>query len=98
MATETTTSSDVAGGFAGDPAEAFTPPAAGSCCGSTPTGRADSEAGGADSQLSPLPAAVRTASAKLPRPRQTAGARIRRSPGPQPRTLLAAANLVAARP
>lgn len=31
MGTETTT-----GGFVGDPAEAFTPPAAGGCCGSAP--------------------------------------------------------------
>jgi hypothetical protein len=32
MSTETTT-----GGFVGDPAEAFTPPAASGCCGSIPT-------------------------------------------------------------
>jgi hypothetical protein len=33
VSTETTT-----GGFVGDPAEAFTPPTAGGCCGSAPTG------------------------------------------------------------
>ncbi|MFC0623345.1 hypothetical protein [Kribbella deserti] len=41
MSTEITTST---GGFAGDPAAAFTPPAAGSCCGSTPSSQAGSEA------------------------------------------------------
>jgi hypothetical protein len=34
MSTETTTT----GGFNGDPAEAFNPPAASGCCGGTPTG------------------------------------------------------------
>ncbi|HEU4948812.1 MAG TPA: hypothetical protein VFT31_16820 [Kribbella sp.] len=43
MATETTTNSPV-GGFAGDPAETFTPPAAGNCCGSAPIGQANAEA------------------------------------------------------
>lgn len=38
MATETTAITS-AGGFAGDPAQAFTPPSAGSCCGSAPTGQ-----------------------------------------------------------
>ena len=42
MATETTTDA-VTGGFAGDLAEAFTPPTAGSCCGSAPTAQASSE-------------------------------------------------------
>ncbi|NIK60735.1 hypothetical protein [Kribbella shirazensis] len=41
MVTETTT-----GGFAGDPAEAFTPPSAGSCCGGSPTGQAAAESTG----------------------------------------------------
>lgn len=31
-----TTSTPSAGGFIGDPAQAFTPPSAGGCCGSTP--------------------------------------------------------------
>jgi len=43
MATETTT---ISGGFAGDPANAFTPPSAGSCCGSTPSAQATSEVAG----------------------------------------------------
>ena len=42
MATETTTNA-VAGGFASNPAEAFTPPSAGSCCGSAPTAQASAE-------------------------------------------------------
>jgi aminopeptidase YwaD len=45
MATETT--STPVGGFAGDPAQAFTPPSAGSCCGSTPAGQAAAEAAAA---------------------------------------------------
>lgn len=40
MSTETTT-----GGFIGDPAEAFSPPAAGGCCGSAPATTADPAAG-----------------------------------------------------
>ncbi|TDC26558.1 hypothetical protein E1261_22315 [Kribbella albertanoniae] len=44
MATETTTTP--VGGFAGDPAEAFTPPSAGSCCGSSPAGQAAAESTG----------------------------------------------------
>ena len=44
MATEITTSP--AGGFAGDPAQAFSPPSAGSCCGSAPTGQAAAESVG----------------------------------------------------
>jgi len=45
MATETTVTIP-AGGFAGDPAQAFTPPSAGSCCGSTPSGQAAAESAG----------------------------------------------------
>lgn len=45
MATETTTTTP-AGGFAGDPAQAFTPPSAGSCCGSAPAGQAATETAG----------------------------------------------------
>ena len=38
MTAETTTTAPVTGGFAGDPAEAFSPPgAAGGCCGSPTT-------------------------------------------------------------
>lgn len=36
MTTTDTSSSTNAGGFAGDPAEAFRPPSAGGCCGSAP--------------------------------------------------------------
>ncbi|WBQ05125.1 hypothetical protein [Kribbella sp. CA-293567] len=39
----TSTTSTGSGGFAGDPAEAFAPPSAGSCCGSTPTVQSDAE-------------------------------------------------------
>lgn len=35
---------DSAGGFLGDPAEAFDPPAAGGCCGGTQTVTADESA------------------------------------------------------
>jgi len=46
MATETTTDTTLSGGFAGDPAEAFNPPAAGSCCGSAPAAQAAAETAG----------------------------------------------------
>lgn len=42
MSSETRTSA--VGGFAGDPATAFTPPSAGSCCGSTPSGQESAQA------------------------------------------------------
>ncbi|QNE21054.1 hypothetical protein F1D05_28025 [Kribbella qitaiheensis] len=45
MATETTATTP-AGGFAGDPAQAFAPPSAGSCCGSGPAGQAAAESTG----------------------------------------------------
>jgi hypothetical protein len=44
MSSETTTTT---GGFVGDPAEAFTPPAMVSCCGSSPAGAAEPETVGA---------------------------------------------------
>lgn len=39
MSTDTTTT----GGFVGDPTQAFTPPAASGCCGSTPTAASDAD-------------------------------------------------------
>jgi hypothetical protein len=42
MSSETTTSP--AGGFLGDPSEAFSPPAAGGCCGSSSAPAAEFEA------------------------------------------------------
>jgi hypothetical protein len=51
MSSETTTT---VGGFAGDPAEAFTPPAIGSCCGSSPAPAADPETVAAASCCGPV--------------------------------------------
>ncbi len=61
----TTPAVPLPGGFAGDPAEAFTPPAAGGCCGSEPATVASSAA-----RTGPVPAVLAdpAASASLTTP------------------------------